>query len=114
MATILSGEIRAATIAPAAGMTGPFGHCHVLILSSDRFNHRSDTVIALPVAYSADNFDLFDSLRIHTGKGIRSPAWVLLDQIRTLPDDRIGELLGSLDPSEVLDILKALWRLMLS
>jgi mRNA-degrading endonuclease toxin of MazEF toxin-antitoxin module len=110
MAALLRGEIRTAAITPAVGVPGPSGHCQVLILSSDNFNHRSDSVIVLPVDYSQDNFDMFDSMQIHTANGIRSPVWVLLDQIRTLSDDRIGERVASVGLDEVLAIQKAFWQ----
>lgn len=112
MATLLRGEVRTATISPSVGVPGASGFCHVLILSSDNFNFRTDTAIVLPVDYSQDNFDLFDSMQIHTVQGMRSPAWVLLGQIRALTADRINELIGTMDPDEVLKVQKALWKLL--
>lgn len=63
----------------------------------------------LPVDYSEDNRDEFDAMLIHTVREMRAPAWVLLDQIRTLPADRIGELIGTMDTDEVLSVQKSLW-----
>lgn len=107
MATLLKGEIRTATIPPVAGIPGPNGQCHVLILSSDNFNHRSNLVVVMPVVYSVDSYDEFDAFQIQNAEEIRLPAWVLLDQIRPLPDDRIGERVGIMGPGEVSKVLRA-------
>lgn len=107
MAPLLKGEIRTATIPQATGIPGVSGFCHVLIISNDHFNHRSDVVFVLPIDHDEGNFDLFDSMRLHTAENIRSPAWVRLDQVRTLSDDRIGNRVDSVNPEEVLSVLRA-------
>ena len=80
-----------------------------LIISNDQFNSRTSLAMVLSIDYDEINRDIFDSMRIETVDGIPDPAWVRLDQIRTVPNARLGECLGTMEPEEIRQVLKNLF-----
>ena len=92
MAAILRGDIRWANLNPTIGHEQS-GVRPVLILSSDVFNEKSGTVIAVALTSQKPKagFPLTLSL---TETKLPKESWVKISQIRTLSVDRIADRLG--------------------
>ena len=106
MAGILRGDVRWADLNPTHGREQS-GHRPVLILSSDVFNERSGTVIAVALTSQPPRagFPLTLELR---AVPLPKPSWVKISQIRTLSVERIGQKLGTVMPEEVGKIIDGL------
>lgn len=102
----MRGEVRLVNIDPSPEASQQaVGDYHVLIVSNDRFNYRSGLATVMPIGFSEDYRDHFDAFRIDYAPNIKSPFWVLTDQIRTLSAERIGDYVTALDPDDVRKIL---------
>ena len=106
MAGILRGEIRWADLNPTRGREQT-GLRPVLILSHDVFNERSGTVIAIAITSQPQKAGFPLTLELKTGNLPRR-SWAKISQIRTLSTERIGNLIGSLSPEELLKIVEGL------
>jgi len=106
VAGILRGDVRWADLNPTHGREQS-GHRPVLILSSDVFNERSGTVIAVALTSQPPRagFPLTLELR---AVPLPKPSWVKISQIRTLSVERIGQKLGTVMPEEVGKIIDGL------
>jgi mRNA interferase MazF len=106
MARILRGDIRWANLNPTVG-NEQSGIRPVLILSSDVFNLKSGTVIAVALTSQKPRagFPLTLSL-----ENINLPknSWVKISQIRTLSIDRISEKIGKVDDEIVSQVIEGL------
>lgn len=114
MASLLRGEIRWAEIEPASQVVGhEQGNPRpALILSNDRFNAGSQLVIVALIGSAASNRERFHSLQIESVQMPKHPSWVLVDQIRTLSAQRIGDYIGTMDSEEFETVLWRLFQLM--
>jgi mRNA interferase MazF len=106
VARILRGEIRWANLDPVLGKEQS-GRRPVLILSHDVFNARSGTVIAMAITSQPQRagFPLTHELAL---EGLPKRSWVKISQIRTLSVERIGRLLGRVQPEELVQVVDGL------
>ena len=106
MAPILRGEIRWADLNPTIGHEQS-GIRPVLILSSDVFNAKSGTVIA--VALTSQKPKAGFPLTLSLGKTeMPKQLWVKISQIRTLSVDRITGKIGQATEEIVAQVIKGL------
>lgn len=99
------GEIRIANFNPSKGTeAGKMRPC--LIIQSDLLNqadHPSTTVLPLTSRLIADAEPL--RLRLPARDNLRSDSDIMLDQIRTIDNQRIGsEILTRLEPQELAEV----------
>ena len=106
MARILRGEIRWADLNPARGHEQA-GKRPVVILSHDIFNERSGTVIAMAVTSQPQRAGFPLTLGLQSPK-LPKQSWVKISQVRTLSVDRIGEVLDTLSPEEMSQLVEGL------
>ena len=106
MARILRGEIRWADLNPARGREQA-GLRPVLILSSDIFNERSGTVIAMAITGQRQRAGFPLTLELNL-MDLPKPSWVKISQIRTLSIERIGKALGKVSPEELNQVVEGL------
>lgn len=92
MAEILRGEIYWADLDPAKGHEQA-GRRPVLILSNDRFNQRSRTVIAMAITSEPPRVGFPFTLEL-AGSGLPKRSWVKITQIRTLSTERLSGRAG--------------------
>ena len=106
MARILRGDIRWAELDPVRGHEQA-GRRPVLILSHDVFNERSGTVIAVALTTQPQRTGLPLTYELRSPK-LPKPSWVKISQIRVLPVERIGALLGRASPEDLALIVEGL------
>ena len=99
MAAILRGDVIWADLNPSIGHEQS-GRRPVLILSSDVFNNRSGTVIAVAITSQEPRagFPLTLSLE---NEELPKRSWVKISQIRTLSVQRMGEKITRLSPENL-------------
>jgi len=106
VAGILRGQIRWANLNPTIGREQA-GIRPVLILSTDIFNQRSGTVIAVAVTSQQPRAGFPLTLALD-GVKLPKPSWVKISQIRTLSVDRIGEPMEQVSEELVSRIIEGL------
>jgi mRNA interferase MazF len=106
MAGILRGQVRWADLNPARGHEQA-GLRPVLVLSHDVFNERSQTVIVIALTSQQQHAGFPLTLEIKTGD-LPKKSWAKISQIRILSTDRIGNLIGTLSPEEITQIIEGL------
>ena len=106
MARILRSEIRWADLTPTRGREQA-GQRPVLILSSDIFNERSGTVIAVALTSQPQRAGFPLTLKL-SSPDLPRRSWVKISQIRTLAVERIGECLAHATPEEILQVIEGL------
>ena len=106
MAAILRGDVIWADLNPTIGHERS-GRRPVLILSSDVFNDRSGTVIAVAITSQEPRagFPLTLSLE---NEELPKRAWVKINQIRTLSVQRMGERITRLSPENLARVVAGL------
>jgi mRNA interferase MazF len=99
MAGILRGDVIWADLNPTVGHEQA-GWRPVLILSSDVFNDRSGTVIAVAITSREPRagFPLTLSLE---AEDLPRNSWVKISQIRTLSVQRMGEKITRISPEHL-------------
>ncbi len=106
MARILRGEIRWADLNPTRrreqGGTRP-----VVIISQDVFNERSGTVIVMAVTSQSQRAGFPLTLEMECPK-LPKRSWVKISQIRTLSVERIGEMLDTVSPEQMNQLIEGL------
>ena len=106
MAGILRGELRWADLNPVRGReqgrTRP-----VVILSHDVFNERSRTVIAMAVTSQPQRAGFPLTLELEPSK-LPKRSWVKISQVRTLSVNRIGNLIETLPPEQLNQLIEGL------
>ena len=114
MARLLRGEIRWVNIEPANQVVGheQGNRRPALILSNDRFNAASQLVIVALIGSSAANRTRATAVPIQSVEMPNTPSWVLTEQIRTLSERRIGDLIGMMSDDEFEEVLESIFRLM--
>lgn len=106
MARILRGEIRWADLNPVRGREQG-GRRPVVIISHDVFNERSGTVIAMAVTSQPQRAGLPLTLALSSSK-LPKASWVKISQVRTLSVERIGDVVDSLSPEQMEQLIEGL------
>ena len=114
MAQLLRGEIRWVDIEPANQVVGheQGNRRPALILSNDRFNAASQLVIVALIGSSEANRTRATAVQIQSVEMPNTPSWVLTEQIRTLSERRMGDLIGVMSGDEFEEVLEGIFRLM--
>ena len=99
MAQILRGEIYWADLDPTRGHEQA-GRRPVLILSTDVFNQRSGTVIAMALTAEPQRVGFPLAFELASAR-LPKKSWVKISQIRTLSTARLTGRIGRADPAEV-------------
>jgi mRNA interferase MazF len=106
MAGILRGEIRWADLNPVKGHEQG-GKRPVVIISKDIFNQRSGTVIAMAVTSQPQRAGFPLTLELESSK-LPKRSWVKMSQVRTLSVERIGEMVDSVSPEQMEQLIEGL------
>jgi len=106
MARILRGEIRWADLNPVRGH-GQGGMRPVVIISQDVFNERSGTVIAMAITSQAQRAGFPLTLDLES-TNLPKRSWVKISQVRTLSDERIGDVIEKLPPETMNQLIEGL------
>ncbi|MBI1899924.1 MAG: type II toxin-antitoxin system PemK/MazF family toxin [Planctomycetia bacterium] len=108
MARILRGDVVWAELDPVRGHEQG-GRRPVVVISSDEFNGRSGTVIAMAITSQEPRGGLPLNLELTS---VRMPkrSWVKVSQIRTLAVERIGIRLGRVSEDEMQQLIDGLNR----
>jgi len=106
MARILRGKIRWADLNPVRGHEQG-GKRPVVILSQDVFNERSGTVIAMAVTSQPQRTGFPLTLDLPSSR-LPKRSWVKISQVRTLSVERIGEVVDTLAPEEMSQLVEGL------
>lgn len=106
MAGILRGDIVWADLNPTIGHVQSRRR-PVLILSSDVFNDRSGTVIALAITSQEPRAGFPLTMSLET-EDLPKRSWVRISQIRTLSVQRMGEKLTRISPESLEQVIAGL------
>lgn len=106
MAGILRGELRWADLNPVRGREQG-GTRPIVILSHDVFNERSGTVIAMAVTSLPQRAGFPLTLELESSS-LPKRSWVKISQVRTLSVKRIGDLIETLPPEQLNQLIEGL------
>jgi len=106
MAAILRGDVIWADLNPSIGHEQS-GRRPVLILSSDVFNNRSGTVIAVAITSQEPRAGFPLTLCLENEE-LPKRSWVKISQIRTLSVQRMGEKITRLSPENLARVVAGL------
>lgn len=106
MARILRGEIRWADFNPARGHEQG-GTRPVVIISQDVFNDRSGTVIAMALTSQSQRAGFPLTIEMES-TNLPNRSWVKISQVRTLSVERIGDILDTLSPEKMSQLIEGL------
>ena len=106
MAGVLRGEIRWADLNPVRGREQG-GTRPVVILSHDVFNDRSGTVIAMAITSQPQRAEFPLTMELESSD-LPKRSWVKISQIRTLSVDRVGDLIETLPPERLSQLIDGL------
>ena len=106
MAGILRGDVIWANLNPTIGHEQS-GRRPVLILSSDVFNDRSGTVIAVAITSQEPRAGFPLTLSLETEE-LPKRSWVKISQIRTLSVQRMGERITRISPENLARVVAGL------
>ncbi len=106
MARILRGEIRWADLNPVRGHEQG-GTRPVVIISQDIFNERSGTVIAMALTSQAQKAGFPLTLDLKS-TNLPKRSWVKISQVRTLSVERIGDVIETLPPEKMNQLIEGL------
>jgi len=106
MAGILRGELRWADLNPVRGREQG-GTRPIVILSHDVLNERSGTVIAMVVTSQPQRAGFPLTLELESSK-LPKRSWVKISQVRTLSVSRIGDLIETLPPEQLNQLIEGL------
>lgn len=106
MARVLRGEIRWADLNPVRGHEQA-GTRPVVILSHDVFNERSGTVIAMAITSQAQRAGFPLTLELESDH-LPKLSWVKISQIRTVSVKRIGDVIDTLPPETLSQLISGL------
>jgi mRNA interferase MazF len=106
VARILRGQIRWANLNPTIGHEQA-GIRPALILSSNVFDDKSGTVIAVAVT-SREPRAGFPLTLFLDGVKLPKPSWVKISQIRTLSVERIGARIGQVSEDVLRQVIEGL------
>lgn len=63
----------------------------VLVIQDDRFNDASPTTIIAPFTSALKKEYLMSHIRVDESTGLRQPSMVLMEQVKTVNQDELGE-----------------------
>ncbi len=106
MARILRGEIRWADLNPVRGHEQG-GTRPVIIISQDVFNERSGTVIAMALTSQSQKAGFPLTLDLKS-TNLPKRSWVKISQVRTLSVERIGDIIETLPPEKMNQLIEGL------
>ena len=106
MARILRGDIVWADLNPVKGREQA-GLRPFLVLSEDVFNEHSGTVIALATTSQPQKAGFPLTFHLDKKSSLKE-SWVKISQIRTLAIERIGNKLGHVSNTDLVQILEGL------
>ncbi len=106
MARIPRGEVRWADLGPVRGHEQA-GRRPVLVISQDVFNERSGTAIVVAITSRPQRAGFPLSLELDPDL-MPMRSWVKMGQVRSLPTERLGRRLCSLDPETLERVLEGL------
>ena len=106
MAGILRGELRWADLNPVRGHEQG-GTRPIIILSHDISNERSGTVIAMALTSQSQRAGFPLTLELESGN-LPKRSWIKISQIRTLSVERIGDLIETLSPAKLSQLIDGL------
>jgi len=106
MAGILRGELRWTDLNPVRGHEQR-GTRPIVVLSHDLFNERSGTVIAMAVTSQPQHAGFPLTLELGSSK-LPKRSWVKISQVRTLSVNRIGDLIETLPPEQLNQLIEGL------
>jgi len=106
MAGILGGELRWTDLNPVRGHEQR-GTRPIVVLSHDLFNERSGTVIAMAVTSQPQHAGFPLTLELGSSK-LPKRSWVKISQVRTLSVNRIGDLIETLPPEQLNQLIEGL------
>ena len=106
MAGILRGELRWADLNPVRGHKQG-GTRPIIILSHDISNERSGTVIAMALTSQSQRAGFPLTLELESGN-LPKRSWIKISQIRTLSVERIGDLIETLSPAKLSQLIDGL------
>jgi len=106
MARILRGELRWADLNPVRGHEQG-GSRPIVVLSHDVFNERSGTVIAMAVTSQPQRAGFPLTLELESSS-LPKRSWVKISQVRTLSVKRIGDLIETLPPEQLNQLIEGL------
>lgn len=106
MAGILRGEVRWADLNPVRGHEQG-GTRPIIILSHDIFNERSGTVIAMAITSQRQRAGFPLTLELEASS-LPKRSWIKISQIRTLSVERIGDLIETLPPERLSQLIDGL------
>jgi mRNA interferase MazF len=109
LARTLRGEIYWADLNPVRGREQA-GLRPVLILSHELFNRSSETVIAMAITSQPQRAGFPLTLALPT-EMLPKPSWVKISQVRTIPLDRLGKKVGTIDDETVCQLIDGLLEL---
>jgi mRNA interferase MazF len=106
--TIKRGDIYYADLSPVIG-SEQGGIRPVLIVQNDVGNKHSPTVIAAAITSRMGKTKLPTHIDVYAEKvGLQKDSVILLEQIRTIDKQRLGEKMGHLDDSVMNDVNMAI------
>jgi mRNA interferase MazF len=79
----------------------------VVIISTDLFNDRSGTVIAMAITSQPQRAGFPLTLEL-TETGLPKQSWVKISQIRTLSTERLGKKISRLQPEVVSQLVEGI------
>ena len=82
----------------------------MLILSHELFNRSSETVIAMAITSQPQRAGFPLTLALPT-EMLPKPSWVKISQVRTIPLDRLGKKVGTIDDETVCQLIDGLLEL---
>ena len=106
MAGILRGEVRWADLNPVRGHEQG-GTRPIIILSHDVFNERSGTVIAMAITSQPQRAGFPLTLGLESSN-LPKRSWIKISQVRTLSVERIGDLIETLPPEKLSQLIDGL------
>jgi len=110
MARILRGEIRWADLNPTIGHEQA-GVRPVLILSTEIFNQKSGTVIAVAIT-SQEQKAGFPLTLLLENISLPKRSWIKISQIRTLSTERIGDKVAMVTDDVIYQVAEGLNEIM--
>lgn len=106
MARILRGDVRWAELNPVRGHEQA-GRRPVVVLSSEVFNDRSGTVIAMAITSQPQRAGFPLTFELES-RQLPKRSWVKISQIRTLSVARVGRKLGTVSPEQLSQLIDGL------
>ena len=93
-----------------AVLTGDYGKPRpVVVVQSDLFNPTHSSIVVCPITTHLVESPLFRlAVSPDPGNGLRAESQIMVDKVATLLDDRIRKRIGTLSPSELRALDRAL------